>query len=185
MQNFRGLPVVSAALVNLSLTRGERWYAVQSLFRREPGAQLQLNRQGFRTFLPLMTKTVRHARKLKTLRAALFPGYLFVILDLEHDPWRSVNGTFGVSHLIMANDLPLPVPSGVVETLIDYADERNVCRFDRDLKQGQSVRVTFGPIAEALGEIVSLDDKGRVRVLLEVMGGKVMTTLDRTSVTAV
>ncbi len=68
-----------------SLVSGESWYEVQTLPCREARAQLQLEGQGFSTFLPRYAKTVRHARKLSTVSAPLFPRYLFVALDLGRD----------------------------------------------------------------------------------------------------
>src|ERR1700680_564763 len=93
---------------------GERWYAVQTRQYAEMRAQAQLEQQTFRTFLPKRRKTIRHARKLSTVTAAFFPGYLFVLLDLNRDRWRSVNGTFGISTLVMAGDLPCPGPAGLL-----------------------------------------------------------------------
>ena len=73
-------------------------------------------------------KTIRHARQLRTVQAPLFPGYLFVILDLERDRWLSVRSTFGVSRLITTQDgRPIPVPGGIVESLIERS-EANVTR---------------------------------------------------------
>lgn len=158
-----------------------RWYVAQTLARRETGAACHLERQGFRVFLPKLMKTVRHARQLRMAPAAVFPGYVFVALDLSRDRWRSVNGTVNVSRLIMGRDTPLPVPAGVVETLMAYRDERGFCRLDRDLQPGQAVRVIAGPFAQVLGRIAALDDRGRARVLLEIMGGGVMTTLERSA----
>lgn len=170
--------------LSFRLRSGERWYVVQTTANREAIAKLNLEAQGFATFGPQVLKTVRHARKLRTIRAALFPGYQFVALDLMRDRWRSVNGTRGVTRLIMGEDAPLPVPSGVVEALIDRLDQSGVCRFDRDLIEGQTIRVASGPFAEAIGHIISLDARGRVRALLDIMGGQVMTTLERSALTA-
>src|SRR2546425_10203415 len=80
-----------------ALRPGERWYAVHTLPQREAYAQGHLRNQRFATFLPKRRKTVRHARKLRAIEAAFFPRYLFVVLDLARDQWRSVNGTYGVS----------------------------------------------------------------------------------------
>lgn len=166
------------------LAEGQRWYVVQTLANREMIAKLNLEAQAFRTFLPQTLKTVRHARKLRTVKAAVFPGYQFVALDVTRDRWRSVNGTHGVTRLIMTDTTPTPVPEGVVESLIRYLDPSGVCRFDRDLVEGQSVRVTAGPFAQAMGRILSLDAKGRVRALLDIMGGQVVATLERSALTA-
>jgi transcription antitermination factor NusG len=60
--------------------------------------------------LPKRVKTIRHARKLTNVTAPLFPGYIFVQLDLTRDRWRSVNGTFGIASLIMQGERPHAVP---------------------------------------------------------------------------
>lgn len=167
-----------------ALNGAQRWYVARSLARQEARAQFHLVQQGFAVFLPLMTKTVKHARKIRTVRGAVFPTYMFVALDLAQDRWRSVNGTFGVAALIMAGEAPEPVPAGVVEHLLAYLDEDGVVRFDRDLREGQSVRVKTGPFASAIGSLERLDANGRVRVLLDIMGGKVPALLDRSALEA-
>jgi transcription antitermination factor NusG len=167
------------------LKETERWYVVHSLPRREVGTEIQLLAQGFRAFLPRMTRTVRHARKLRTINAPVFPRYLFIVLDLRKDRWRSVNGTFGVASLIMTRAMPEPVPQGVVEQLLEYTDETGVVRFDRDLREGQSIRVTTGPFVHVLGRLERLAANGRARVLLDIMGGNVQALLDRSALEAV
>jgi transcriptional antiterminator RfaH len=164
--------------------RAERWYVVRAFPKRENGAAAQLAAQGFRVFLPKVMRSVRHARKTRIVHTPAFPGYLFVALDLQRDRWRSINGTFGVMSLIMAEERPIPVPCGVVETIIDYVDGSGVGRFDRDLVEGQSIRVIAGPLAETVGELIRLGGSGRVRVLLEIMGGKVLATLEKSCLVA-
>jgi transcription antitermination factor NusG len=159
------------------LDANQRWFVVQTQARCEIRADAQLRAQRFRTFYPRVERTVRHARKMRTTLTAAFPGYLFVQLDLSRERWRSINGTVGVSRLIMGGDLPLPVRHGVVETLMGYVDETGVARFERDLREGQTVRVKAGPLTEAIGKLVRLDGNGRVRVLLEIMG--VQASLER------
>src|SRR5689334_12939536 len=100
------------------LHEGQRWYAVYTQPYWELTAQLRLRAQNFRTFLPLHSKTVQHARKRQTVLAALFPRYLFVVLDLKRDRWRTVNSTRGVTSLIMQQGMPAPIRNGVVETLL-------------------------------------------------------------------
>jgi transcription antitermination factor NusG len=164
---------------------GDRWYAVQTLAKREMFAASQLAAQDFHTFLPYLMKTVRHARRVRQIKAAVFPGYLFVSLNVRRDRWRSINGTRGVVRVISApNDGPQPLPVGVIETLADYVDENGVCRLDRDLTVGQAVRVIAGPLAEAIGTLARRDDKGRVKVLLNMLGGQVYVSLNRSALEA-
>jgi transcription elongation factor/antiterminator RfaH len=168
--------------LNTQLEVDERWYVVHAQPHRETQAQRQLANQGYRAFLPRFLKSRRHARKFETVLAPLFPRYLFVVLDLTRDRWRSVNGTLGVERLLMRGSEPEPVPRGLVEQLAGAAGADGVVSCGRKLEEGQSIRVTAGPFADLVGQLQSLDDSGRVRVLLEIMGGKVPVLLSETLV---
>ena len=161
------------SLPPLELCDGERWYAVHSLPSSEKRAEGNLLNQGFRTFMPKRRKTVRHARQVSTIVAPIFSRYLFVVLDLSRHQWRSVNGTFGVARLVMCGDQPQPVPHGVVEALIASTDSDGFLDFAQKLKPGSPVRLMTGPFAEQLAILEHLDDAGRVRVLLDIMGRQV------------
>ena len=162
-----------------------RWYAVHTQPKREFYARLQLEGQGFRVFLPKGLRTIRHARKMTDVEAAFFPRYLFVELDLTRHPWRRVNGTFGVTNLVMRGDLPHPVPRGVVETMVNSIDRNGLLRLDQGLVVGAQVRLTAGPFAEQLGILDRLDGSGRVRVLLELLGGPIPVEVRREFVRAI
>lgn len=178
-QNARAQFASSAK--RLSLQPGERWFVVRVHPNREDSAQFNLDRLKFRSFAPRVRRTVRHARKLRTVLAPLFPGYIFVILDLSRDPWRVVNSTVGVASLIMGAERPTPVPCGIVEALV-ISENFGTVRLDNDLEIGQKLRVLSGPFAHALCRLVHLNDRNRVRVLLELMGTEVTAQLDRSHV---
>lgn len=163
-------PEDDAAIV---LAEGEQWFAVHTLPFGEARAEGNLKNQDFQTFLPKRKKTIRHARKLATIDAPFFPRYLFVVLDLNRDQWRKINGTFGVARLVMRGDTPQPVPPGVVEALIASADARGILHLGEQLKIGSKVRLLAGPFAEQLAILEHLDDSGRVRVLAEILGRQV------------
>ena len=166
----------------LALREQERWYVVRTQPHREAQAAQQLENQDYRVFVPRFFKSRRHARKFETVLAPLFPRYMFIIIDLTRDRWRSVNGTYGVDRLLMRAGEPESVPHGLVEQLMSAAGADGVVRLSPGLKQGQTIRVTAGPFAELMGKLESLDDQGRVRVLLEIMGGTVPVVLPATLV---
>jgi len=163
---------------------GRRWYAVYTQLHRELRAQTQLQNQYYHVYLPKRRKTVRHARKLKTVLAPFFPRYLFITLDPTIDQWRNVNSTFGVCALVMAGERPHPIPQGVVEAMIAATDSAGLLSFAQNLKIGERVRLLAGPFADRLGTLDRIDDNGRVRVLLEIMGGPVPVQLPRGHVIA-
>lgn len=160
----------------------DRWYAVHTLPRREFGARTQLEAQSYTIFLPCHLRTVRHARKLKTINAPFFPRYLFVRLDLSRDRWRSINGTFGVAGIIMEGELPMPVPVGIVEALQERLQPDAPSGLDDPLGIGQRVEVVVGPFASLAGELEGFDGNARVRVLLQLMGSWTPVSLHRSAI---
>ena len=166
----------------LALEGNERWFLVHTLPHNERRAALHLGAQGFRTHFPTIEKTIRHARQLRTVRAPLFPRYLFLILDPSRDRWLSVQGTFGVSALYTCENRPVAVPRGIVETLVENTDEANLTLFSSGLTTGQSVRILSGPFVDFIGKLERLDASGRVRVLLDMMGTAIPVALRRTAI---
>ncbi len=150
--------------------KGTRWYVVQSKPRSEIFAGANLLNQGFRIFLPRIRKTVRHARRTRRITCALFPRYLFVALDLSHHRWRSVSGTFGVSYFLTNEAGPIPAPRGLVEDMIDAADDAGILDLTGTLICGQGVQLLDGPFAGQIGQLLDLDDSGRAKVLLQLLG---------------
>lgn len=50
------------------------------------------------------------------------------------------------------------------------------------LQPGQQVRIVSGPFAERLAQVERLDDQGRVRVLLDILGGQTPLALSLSAV---
>ena len=171
----------SRVIKDLALEGNERWYLVHTQPRSERKAEFHLGAQGYKTYFPQIQKTIRHARRLMTVRAPLFPRYVFLILDLGRDRWLSVRSTVGVSSLFTCEDRPVPVPKGVVEALIAHTDEAGLALFEAGLTTGQTVRILSGPFADFVGTLERLDGAGRVRVLLTMMGTAVPVTLYRSA----
>ena len=161
---------------------GERWHVVQTRPHREVAARLRLIDQGFRTFLPMQDRTVRHARRLTTVRRAVFPRYMFVCFNRLTTQWRSINGTIGVDRLVMLGERPQAVRPGVVESLIASIDEEDRLRFRQPLRPGDPVRLISGPFAEQLGVLECLGPKERVHVLLSFLHGPVRVQVDRSGI---
>ena len=163
----------------LELAGDKRWYLVRTAPKSERRAQFHLNAQGFCTYAPWIVKTVRHARQFRSVHAPLFPGYLFIILDLGRDRWLCVRSTVGVASMICRDNRPVPVPTGIVEGLIAQTDATNVTRLDSSLTPGASVRILSGPFAQLVGMLERPNDSGRVWVLLDIMGTAVPVALQR------
>jgi len=152
----------------------ERWYVAQTQVRGEERARFNLERQGFRTYLPRYRRERRHARRREIVQAPLFPGYIFVRLDLETAPWRSINGTFGVTRLVCRGDRPAELPKGVVEEIAAREGENGlIVMKPRPFRRGEALRIMTGALADCLGFFERMADRDRVVLLLDLLGRKV------------
>ncbi len=163
-----------------------RWYVVRTHPHRERQAVSHLERQRFQTFLPSFRKRRSHAGRKDYVMTPLFPGYVFVEMNLEVDRWRSINGTVGVHHLICHGDRPAAVPKGIVEDLRAQTDPGDVVApaalivFER----GDSVRVVDGALAGQTGRYDRMTANERVVLLLNVLGREIEASLPMAAVDA-
>lgn len=155
------------------------WYLVHTHMGREHVAALNLNRQGFVTFLPTQLKSIRHGRKLKTIQAAYFPAYLFTSFDRFSDRWSPINNTFGVRRLVAFNDRPARVPHSIIAELIGRSDEDGLVKALPILATGDQVRINAGPFTGHLALIEQLPSQSRARVLIELMQQPIPVEIDR------
>lgn len=163
-----------------------RWYVVHTQVHAEVKAAAHLERQGYSIYLPRYLKRRRHARRIETIAAPLFPRYLFVAIDRMTQRWRSILSTVGVTHLVRYGDEPVAVPAGIVDALRGREDERGLIRLDfrPRFAPGDKVRVVDGVFSECLGLFEGIADCERVAILLELLGRKVRVVLDGESVVA-
>lgn len=152
----------------------KRWYVAATRAGGENVAEVHLARQGFVVWSPRQLRTVRHARRRAEKLVPFFPGYLFVLLNAERQRWRSVNGTYGVRSLIMEGDRPLPCPRGLVQGLQAAADDNGIMDGIGAISPGQAVRVVAGPMTDLVGILLSVDDRGRSRILLSLLSSNVV-----------
>src|SRR6185503_6732631 len=100
-----------------------------------PHAELKacanLSRQGYGVYLPRYLKSRRHARRVETVAAPLFPRYLFVAIDMAVQRWRSVQSTIGVSRLVCHGDNPAEVPRSIINDLKQGQDDRGFVVLER------------------------------------------------------
>ena len=100
-----------------------RWFVAHTQPHAEAKATAHLNRQGFEIYFPRYLKRRRHARRIETVAAPLFPA-LSVRRRRYCDAqrWRSIYSTVGVTRLVCNGDDPTAVPDGIVEALKSRED---------------------------------------------------------------
>jgi transcriptional antiterminator RfaH len=96
-----------------------------------------------------------------------------------------VNATQGITKLVSFGSVPAEIPPEFIADLKQRCDESGQVISDTTLKEGASVVITHGPFTDAVGRILSLDEKQRVWLLLDLMGQQSRLAVDRSAVQAV
>ena len=142
-------------------------------------AQLEANRErlalhclslrGFEVYLPrLRVKRITPARKTSSQAPALFPGYCFVLIELQ---WHTARWSPGVLRLVLEGDRPARVPDKVIADL--KCRERNglvELPPPPGFRCGNTVRITGGLFVGQLAVFNGMRPHERVAVLLQLLG---------------
>jgi transcriptional antiterminator RfaH len=165
---------------------GGNWFVVQTQVNSEAKAARNLLRQGFDVYLPRYLKRRSHARKIEKVAAPLFPRYLFVRVDIATQRWRSIQSTFGVSHLVLNGSSPATVEQKVLGSLKAREDDSGFVKLDTrpSFSLGAKVRVLAGAFADNLGLFDGLADRERIAILLDLLGRKVRVSIEADMVAA-
>ena len=162
------------------------WYVVQTQVNAEMRAVRNLVRQGFEVYLPRYLKRRSHARKIEKVPVPLFPRYMFVRIDVATQRWRSIQSTFGVSHLVLNGSDPAPLAQQVISNLKAREDGSGYVQLEQrpTLALGAKVRVLAGVFAENLGLFDGMADRDRIAILLDLLGRKVRVSIEADLVVA-
>jgi transcriptional antiterminator RfaH len=169
--------------VSSDVQSSKKWYLLASKPREEKRARINLEQQGYTTYLPLVQRASRRGGKHSVRIEPLFPRYLFIQLDKETDNWAPIRSSFGVSGLVgfgIRRNHFIPIPETIIELLRSHEDDFGIHQLEEAnwLKKGDKIRITSGPFAEIEGIFVMEDGLHRSMVLIEMMGKQQHITLE-------
>jgi transcriptional antiterminator RfaH len=158
---------------------GLTWFVVVCNPKCERRAQLGLRRAGYQTYLPQTKRWVVHARKKEERENPLFPRYIFIGLKPGQDFYklRGVDGVesvvrdgYGVPARIPAAGPPHPLARILERELAGEFDFTRLPDLGPQYSPGEVVRLTVGAFMDLQAQVVSMLSKGRVEVVLDIMG---------------
>jgi transcriptional antiterminator RfaH len=159
------------------------WACAQLQPQRERLALHCMALAGYETYRPLLRQhRVSRGRRTETT-PALFPGYCFVLIQLQ---WHAARWAPGVVRLVTAGDAtPAAVPDGVIAAL-KARETGGLINLPRPpkLRPGDRVRVLHGPFIGLVGLYAGMKPRERVEVLLAILGGAQRVTLAADAVEA-
>lgn len=130
----------------------------------------------------------RKRRKKSPQQVITFPGYLFVGMNLENDPWHAIIQFSGIIRFLSTDgEVPTPLPPGAfVRFYDDHAtffrtpvSKTQASQHAQRLMKGMSAKLEAGPFATFLATVLE-DQKGPdVKVSITIFGRSTTAMIDR------
>jgi len=144
------------------------WYVVETQRHREAVARAVLGERGVTSYLPCIAQWPRPA--VGAAIGPLFPGYLFVRLDLARQAHRIVR-TNGVKSFVAFGGAPVALGDDVVDFLREREGPDGLVQIGAaDDIGGATVRIVDGPFRGLTAVVTArLAARARVQVLMEIL----------------
>lgn len=151
-----------------------RWHVITAEPLQETLAAAGLVGHRFEAYLPtFMRKQRQNYEKYRSVRRPLFPGYVFARFSTAKDPWQRLYATRGVRGLLMVGDNPAIVSDAHIDRIKGKEAELARDKALYKVKEGDVVEIDDPLWIGQLGKIETLDDLGRITVLLSLFGREV------------
>jgi len=166
-----------------------KWFVVHSFsgyelrvkkFLEGPLARKYPERVG-KVMIPTEEVTQTRNGKRSTREKKLYPGYVFVQLDLTDEIVMDIRAMSNVSGFPPMNKgYPVPLSKDEMSRILGSSEGPEKARVVRvPFNIGQTVRVTDGPFKNFTGVIESINpERGRVRVIFTIFGRKAPVEID-------
>lgn len=161
----------------------KHWHALYVRSRSEKKVLSQLEDMGVEAYLPLIMRVKQWSDRRKKVEEPLFRSYVFVHNNLrQHYDILNVYGvvrfvTFEHTAVIVPDNQILAIKRYIDNPLEDAGELKN-----ENLRKGQLVRITNGPMQGLMGRLISVKDKRRLLVNIEAVGKSIPISISRTKV---
>jgi len=125
------------------------WYAVQVRPKHEFAIAHHLNNLSVENYLPVREVTAFRAMQGNSKFQPLFPGYLFVRLDLGQGP--RLYSVPGVVRMLGCRGIPIPIGDREIETIRSILTCSSRVQTLSPIKCGDEVTVCSGPLTGIRG----------------------------------
>ena len=159
------------------------WHALYVKSRSEKKVLKQLEEMDVEAFLPLVTRIRQWSDRKKKVEEPLFKSYVFV--RSSEKQYIPILNVYGVVKFVTFNRKAVIVPENQIiaikRYIDDFEEEENNLK-NADLKEGQLVRITVGPMMGLTGKLKSVKDKKRLIVYIEAVGQYISVSIPRTKI---
>ncbi len=89
--------------------------------------------------------------------------------SIHPTPWKSVNGTRGISKAVTLDGAYRPVNTFIIEGLRNRCDEQSIFQQLTEIVSGDRIKIQKGPFAEFICTVDQIKDDQRAWVLIDLM----------------
>lgn len=139
-----------------------KWYVINTKPKYENLVHKILELKSLKVFLPTIV-----GRNIQPL----FPGYIFVQVDLDQPEHAVIKYTPGVKKIVSYGTRPIPVSETILEEIKARLNKSNFVQKNLiPFKTGDKVQFTSGPFEGFEGIFTgSVSGKQRVKILIELL----------------
>ncbi len=159
--------------------RPSNWYLAYTKPRQEEIARVNLDQQGFDSYLPLYKKFKKTEQGPVSVFEPMFPRYIFFRLGKPGQSISTVRSTKGITTIVRFGFEPAVIGEELLGRIRQLEEDRNHATLLElsKLKAGQTVRLQHTALGDVQGLIQSVSSK-RVSVLLEILGRPAVVQLE-------
>lgn len=161
------------------MRNSKSWLVARNKPNQDKIALINLERQNFEFFQPTFKTMSRVQNKFKEIIKPVFPGYIFIAINLEENNWHTINNTRGISRiLVFGNEIPL-IRCEFIEALKHRFSTDNVSKTAETFKVGMNAEIIKGPFSQLIGKIDEINANQRIWILLDVLGTQTRVSVNK------
>ena len=155
------------------------WYAIHTSCHHEQRVYERLVKKSIHAFLPKMEVWSRRKDRRKRIQVPLFPGYLFVNVDLDPYVILEILKTPGVAYILGNNGNFTPIPENQIASIQKLLKNDVLIKPYPYLKIGQRVRIVNGPLMGCEGILLKIKpNKQRLIVSIDLLKRSISAEID-------
>lgn len=121
---------------------------------------------------------VKDGRK-RTVRRKIYPGYVFVEMEVNDRSWYVVRNTPGVTGFVGSATKPVPLEPQEVRRILKSQGIEKEVRPQISVEIGEQVRIISGPFDNFYATITEINnEKGTLKCLIDMFGRETSVEVD-------
>ncbi len=157
----------------------KKWYVVHTYSSYEQKVKANLERRIismnmedkiFKVVIPTEDILEIKGGRKNITKKRVFPGYIFVQMDLDEDSWYVVRNTPGVTGFVGSGVKPIALSDEEVSRILEKIRTEKP-KPKTKFSEGETIKVVSGPLADFTGTVCEVNlDQQKLKVLVSIFG---------------